>query len=134
LVCVAFTARTNVLWMLRNQWNTCLNYCGKIRIRVTHIFREGNVCADKLVNLGFIHVWPSFTSALELRFIPSSYTNTKLNYSSCCMLVFDYQARFEKICNCIRALSPETILNCFISSLHPEIRRELNILNLYSIS
>ena len=22
---------------------------------ITHIFREGNVCADKLVNLGFIH-------------------------------------------------------------------------------
>jgi len=39
LVCVAFTARTNVPWMLRNRWNTCLNYCGKIRFRVTHIFR-----------------------------------------------------------------------------------------------
>ena len=50
LVCVAFTARTNVLWMLRNRWNTCLNYYGKIRFRVTHIFREGNVCADKLAN------------------------------------------------------------------------------------
>jgi len=37
LVCGSFTARTNVLWMLRNRWNTCLNYCGKIRFRVTHI-------------------------------------------------------------------------------------------------
>jgi len=55
LVCIAFTARTNVLWMLRNQWSTCLNYCGKIGFRVTHIFREGNVCVDKLANLGFIH-------------------------------------------------------------------------------
>ena len=27
LVCVAFTAKTNVLWMLHNRWNTCLNYC-----------------------------------------------------------------------------------------------------------
>jgi len=43
LVCVAFTTRTNVSWMLCNRWNTCLNYCGKIRFRVTHIFREGNV-------------------------------------------------------------------------------------------
>ena len=42
-------------WMLRNRWNTCLNYCEKIRFRVTHIFCEGNVCADKLANLGFIH-------------------------------------------------------------------------------
>jgi len=41
--------------MLRNMWNTCLNYCGKIRFRVPHIFREGNAYADKLANLGFIH-------------------------------------------------------------------------------
>jgi len=56
LVCDAFTARTNASWMFRrNRRNTCLNFCGTIRFRVTHIFREGNVCADKLVNLGFIH-------------------------------------------------------------------------------
>jgi len=55
LVCVAFTARTKFPWMFRNRWNTCLNYCGKIRFKVTHIFREGNVCADKLTNLGIIH-------------------------------------------------------------------------------
>jgi len=40
----AFTVGTNVPWMLWNQWNTCLNYCGKIKFRVTHIFREGNMC------------------------------------------------------------------------------------------
>jgi len=44
-----------VLWMLHNRWNTCHNYCGKIRFRLTHFFREGNACADKLTNLGFIH-------------------------------------------------------------------------------
>ena len=55
LVCAAFTAMTNVLRMLRNRFNTCLNYGEKIRFRVTHIFREGNVCVDKLANLGFIH-------------------------------------------------------------------------------
>ena len=41
--------------MFRNRWDTCLNYCGKMRFRVTHIFREGNAYADKLANLGFIH-------------------------------------------------------------------------------
>jgi len=55
LICVVFTARTYVPWMLRNRRNTYLNYCGKIRFRVTHIFREGNACADKLANLEFIH-------------------------------------------------------------------------------
>jgi len=38
LVCAAFTVMTNVPWMLLNRRNTCLNYCGKIRFRVTHIF------------------------------------------------------------------------------------------------
>jgi len=55
LVCVVFTARTNALWLLRNRRNTCLYYCGKIKFRVTRIFCEGNVGADTLVNLGFIH-------------------------------------------------------------------------------
>jgi len=55
LVRAVFIARTNVTWMLCNRWNTCLTYCGKIRFRVTHIFRKGNACADKLANFGFIH-------------------------------------------------------------------------------
>jgi len=42
LVSATFTTRTNVPWMFRNRWNTCFNYCGKIRFSVTHIFREGN--------------------------------------------------------------------------------------------
>ena len=80
--------------------------------------------------------WPSFTRVLKLRFGLSSYTNHqaelfKLHQHSS---VSEYQARFEKICNCVQGLSPETILNCFTSGLHPEIRRELAILNPYSIS
>ena len=51
LVCAAFTVRTNVPWMLRNRWNICLNYYGKIGFRVTHISCEGNACVDKLANL-----------------------------------------------------------------------------------
>jgi len=43
LVCDAFT--------VSNRWDTCLNFCGTIRFWVTHIFREGNTCIDKLANL-----------------------------------------------------------------------------------
>jgi len=79
VVCVAFTTRTNVPWMLRNRWNTCLNYCGKIRFMITHIFREGNVCADKLANLGFIHRelfhwYNSLLSSLFLEFFMNRYS------------------------------------------------------------
>jgi len=38
LVCVAFIARIDVPCMFRNRWNTCLNYCWKIKFRVTHFF------------------------------------------------------------------------------------------------
>jgi len=54
-VCATFIIRTTVSWMLRNRWNTCLTYCGKIRFTVSHIFCKGNACANKLTNLGFIH-------------------------------------------------------------------------------
>ena len=79
--------------------------------------------------------WPSFTRSLELRFGPSSYPNHqaelfKLHQQT---IVTDYQTRFEKLCNRVHGLSSETILNCFISGLNPEIQRELAILNPYSI-
>jgi len=79
LVCVAFTARKNVPWMLRNRWNTCINYCGKIRFRVTHIFREWNACINKLTNLGFIpresfHWYNKLPSSRFLEFFINSYS------------------------------------------------------------
>jgi len=79
LVCVAFTARINVPRMLCNRWNTCLNYCGKIKFRVTHIFREGNVCADKLTNLEFLHRksfhwYNRLPSSLFLEFFMNKYS------------------------------------------------------------
>ena len=49
------TVMTNVIWMLYNRWNTCLNYYGKINYRISHIFSKENTCADKLVNSYFIH-------------------------------------------------------------------------------
>jgi len=79
LVCVVFTARTNFPWMLWNGWNTCLNYCGKIRFRVTHIFREKTTCIDKLANLGFIHResfhwYNRLSSSLLLEFFMNRYS------------------------------------------------------------
>jgi len=79
LVCVTFIARTNVPWMLRDRWNVCLNYYGKIRFRVTHIFREGNVCADKLANLEFFyresfHWYNKLPSCLFLEFFMNMYS------------------------------------------------------------
>jgi len=78
LVCAAFTFWKNVSSMLWNRLSTCLNYCRKIRFRVTHIFCEGNVCADKLANLGFIHResfhrFNTLPSSLFLEFFINTY-------------------------------------------------------------
>ena len=65
--------------MLRNRWKSCLNYCGKIKFRVSHIFREGNACADKLTNLGFIYRescrwYNRLPSSLFLEFFMNKYS------------------------------------------------------------
>ena len=65
--------------MLRNRWNTCLNYCGKIRFKVTHIFRKENASADKLTNLWFIHresfhLYNRLPSNLFLEFFINKYS------------------------------------------------------------
>ena len=77
LVCDVFTARTNVPWMLRNRWNTYLNYCGKIKFRVTHIFVKG--MRVKLTNLRFIHResfhwYNKLSSSLFLEFFINRYS------------------------------------------------------------
>ncbi|XP_019450597.1 PREDICTED: uncharacterized protein LOC109352871 [Lupinus angustifolius] len=74
--------------------------------------------------------WESFTRSLEARFGPSCYENHqaelfKLRQTG---TVAEYQRQFETLCNRIWGLSPEVILNCFISGLLTEIRRELAVL------
>jgi len=71
--------------------------------------------------------WLSFSRALELWFGPSTYANHqaelfKLHQNS---TITEYQKSFERLCNRVLGLTPEMILNCFISGLIPEIRREL---------
>ncbi|RZB52998.1 hypothetical protein D0Y65_049166 [Glycine soja] len=80
--------------------------------------------------------WPSFTCFLELCFGQSSYTNHRaelFKLRQTCS-VFDYPTSFEKLCNRVIGLKPESTLNCFISGLQPEIRHELAVFHPSSIS
>ena len=55
LVVNAFKKQALVLWMLiRNRWKNCLYIVSTMNFIVSHIFREGNQCADYLANLGLI--------------------------------------------------------------------------------
>jgi len=78
LVYSTFYARTQVPWIIRNRWNKYLAYCTGIAFKVSHIFREGNHCADKLVNLCFLHrqnfVWyRSLLPSILLDFFHNTY-------------------------------------------------------------
>jgi ribonuclease HI len=39
-------------WQLRNRWESCLQKLNSMNFMLTHIYREGNHCADKLASLG----------------------------------------------------------------------------------
>ena len=89
-----------------------------------------------LHNNNLLTNWHSFTRALELRFGPSTYINHQVELFKLQQTtsVMEYHSRFERLCNCVVGLTPETILNCFIYGLNIEIRRELTILNPYFIA
>jgi ribonuclease HI len=52
LVILAFKTNSTIPWRLRNRWQNCLVKLRNIRFVVSHIYREGNACADRLANLG----------------------------------------------------------------------------------
>jgi hypothetical protein len=59
LIVHAFSSSKVVRWPLRNHWDNCLLLISNMNFYVSHIFREGNHCADKLANLGLS--LPDFT-------------------------------------------------------------------------
>ncbi|MCI20530.1 ribonuclease H protein, partial [Trifolium medium] len=52
LVQLAFKSPSLVPWMLNNRWQNCLHKVRSMNFIVTHLYREGNSCADTLANLG----------------------------------------------------------------------------------
>jgi len=50
---LAFKSTNIVPWQIRNRWFNCLDYTSSISFIVSHVHRKGNVCADRLANIGF---------------------------------------------------------------------------------
>jgi hypothetical protein len=46
----AFANHNIVPWDLKTHWSNCLSIV--LNIKYSHIFKEGNCCADKLANKG----------------------------------------------------------------------------------
>lgn len=52
LVVQAFQNPNMVPWNIRNRWINSIHITQSMSFMLTHIYREGNHCADKLANLG----------------------------------------------------------------------------------
>ncbi|KAF1892493.1 hypothetical protein Lal_00010959, partial [Lupinus albus] len=47
-----FNAKNKIYWKLSNLWDNYRGLLALMDFKVSHIFREGNACADKLVSFG----------------------------------------------------------------------------------
>lgn len=52
IVVSAFSNPTLVPWKIKSNWTNCLNAIKKMKFVVSHVFREGNTCADNLASFG----------------------------------------------------------------------------------
>lgn len=52
LVVEAFTSPEIVPWNIRIKWRNCLHIADSMELKVSHIFREGNFCVDRLASYG----------------------------------------------------------------------------------
>ncbi|GAU32780.1 hypothetical protein TSUD_152280 [Trifolium subterraneum] len=73
LVVMAFKNASLVPWRLRNRWNNCIQITASMNFMISHIFREGNKCADSLANLGLSlvqsQIWYHIPQAIFESFI-----------------------------------------------------------------
>ncbi|KAF1892164.1 hypothetical protein Lal_00036521 [Lupinus albus] len=64
LMLYIFKGKGRIPWKLANKWNTCLECISSMRFIVTHIYREGNTCADRLAAFGVsskLYTWCTTT-------------------------------------------------------------------------
>jgi len=73
MVIRAFKNHSLVPWQIRNRWMNCMLLTRNMDFLATHIFREGNVCADQLAftghNLQNFTVWMNVPSCISESYI-----------------------------------------------------------------
>jgi len=52
LVIHAINNKNLVPWKVRNRWEKCMHITTSMNFLATHVFPEGNVCADQLASFG----------------------------------------------------------------------------------
>lgn len=76
---------------------------------------------------GFFTMWPAMLQALESRFAPSFYNDPHSAFFKLCQrgTINKYLTEFKCLANRIVSLALPFLLNCFISGLNLELRREV---------
>ena len=73
LVVKAFKNPYLVPWRLKNRWMNCLQLTLSMNFVITHIYREGNQCADTLASIGFnvahLTVWNVLPDCVRAEFV-----------------------------------------------------------------
>jgi hypothetical protein len=86
LVVLAFKKNTLIPWALRNRWFNVQLLMRNMNVIVTHIYREGNECADYLANigLGLVHFtfWTVLPSALRCSFVKNKLGMPSFRFTS----------------------------------------------------
>ncbi|XP_045806456.1 uncharacterized protein LOC123899387 [Trifolium pratense] len=77
LVVLAFKSASLVPWKIRNRWNNCMYNITNMNFMISHIYREGNNCADALAKIGLTLVHLSFWNELP-QAILESYSSDRL--------------------------------------------------------
>jgi ribonuclease HI len=73
LVVLAFKSLSLVPWNLRNRWFNCSVLIRSMNLIVSHVYREGNQCADGLANLGLnldcFTIWNEIPQVIRESFV-----------------------------------------------------------------
>lgn len=56
LIILALGNSDLVPWTLKNRWLNCVELTKGMRFTFSHIYREGNACADKLAEFGLLNL------------------------------------------------------------------------------
>jgi ribonuclease HI len=81
LAVLAFKSPTLIPWTIRNRWINCQKLISSMNLLVSHIYREGNVSADSLANMG-LNLTDFFFSNSPPSCIVNSITRDKLGMPS----------------------------------------------------
>lgn len=99
------------------------------RMKISSVHMDGMVVPwfQMMRKKNEIPTWAALTKALEIEFGPSKYEAPRAKLFKLCQTtsVVDYHRQFIALANRAEGLSDDAVMDCFISGLKPELRRDV---------